>query len=301
MGASSLRRAETAARILAISFILGAAIAPTVSFAGPCPKTIAGCGCAIVSRGRFSVDAPLSQPGAGDCIAIRAGGVELDLAGNSIAGPSQPALRSNGIHVMGRARGVTIVGGGATISQFTNGILIEGEGASVSGFTASGNAVGVVVSGHAGELTNFSSSNNSYAGVVLFKTPQSRLSDFTANQNVFYGVDVLSTNDRLTGFTADSNGYAGVVIGQVGECGFDVNPPPFSCNRIRTGASGVVGGALDDNGAYGILLFKSQHNQIVGNSASGNGSDDLYDSIVGCGGNQWFGNSFASANRDCID
>ncbi|HJU27812.1 MAG TPA: hypothetical protein VJ718_01500, partial [Candidatus Binataceae bacterium] len=62
----------------------------------------------------------------------------------------------------------------------------------------------------------------------------------------------------------------------------------------------VIGGNLDKNGFYGIEVSQSRRNRIIGNSASGNGSDDLYDSTLGCDSNQWFGNSFTTANGGCI-
>jgi hypothetical protein len=198
-------------RILSI-FALSAIAAPAMSFAGSCPRTISACGCVIESRGSYSVGGALSLAGAGDCIAIKADSVELDLAGYSLTGPAAPAPFSAGVHITRRASGAAIVGGGGAISQFTDGILIEGKGATISGFSANGNEEGVVLDGREAELTNFSASGNSGDGVALFGAAQARISDFTASGNAANGVDILSKRVKVSGFTADSNGYAGVLI-----------------------------------------------------------------------------------------
>jgi hypothetical protein len=173
---------------------------------------IAGCGCTIVSRGRYSVGGPLSQTGASDCIKIDASGVDLDLVGYSVTGPAAPALFDVGVHVTRRASGATIVGGGATISHFTIALLIEGGGATVSGLSANGDQNGIIVNGPNADLTNFSASDNDSDGVDLFGASNAVLSDFTASGNIYFGIDIISKGSEMFGFTANSNGYAGVVI-----------------------------------------------------------------------------------------
>jgi len=44
----------------------------------------------------------------------------------------------------------------------------------------------------------------------------------------------------------------------------------------------------------------SHRNRIIGNSAASNGTNDLYDANSGCDSDQWFGNSFVTANSGCI-
>lgn len=281
-----------------LALVLLLTAAPRAAYADPCTRTITQCPCTITSSGKFKVMNPLTSASlTKDCIAVAARHVSLDLAGNALTGPGSTTPTA-GVHVLPRADRVTITGGGAMITQFGSGIVIESDRAAASGFSATGNQNGLVIEGDRGQHTSFDVSGNSNDGVLFSAASGNVLSSFTADDNTIgNGVELTSgsNSDSLSGFTANSNGGAGV----------DLNKTLL--NHSSKGRAAVprrimvTAGTVTGNGTYGIVVFDGHRETIMDNSATSNLTDDLFDANPGCDHNHWFGNTFTSANRSCID
>jgi parallel beta-helix repeat protein len=68
---------------------------------------------------------------------------------------------------------------------------------------------------------------------------------------------------------------------------------------IESAGNDVRGNVVTDNTETGIDVFGATDNTIIGNSATGNGTD-LKDSNPTCDSNVWRGNDFGTANQSCI-
>jgi len=93
-------------------------------------KTITACGCSITTAGVYTVEQDLTfAPGVGDCIAIGAKNVALNLNGHNLTGPGK-ASTGAGIHLK-KIVSVSIEGQG-TASQPSSSVRgntgIENEG-----------------------------------------------------------------------------------------------------------------------------------------------------------------------------
>lgn len=282
---------------LALLLLLTAA--PRAAYADACTRTITQCPCTINASGKFKVMNPLASASlTKDCITVAAQHVSLDLAGNALTGPGSTTPTA-GIHVFRRADHVTITGGGAMITKFGSGILIEGDRAAASGFSATGNQNGLVIAGDGGQHTGFDASGNSNDGVLFSAASGNVLSSFTADDNTIgNGVELTSgsNHDSLSGFTASSNGAAGVDVHKTGCTG--------SCRDMLTSVPSqiqVTAGTVTGNGTYGVVVFDGHRATITDNSATSNLTKDLFDANRGCDHNHWFGNTFTAANRGCIN
>jgi hypothetical protein len=309
------------------------AIATSSRAAQSCPSQITSCGCVIDAPGEYKVTATLNQPAFNysqlACIEVDAANVRLDLGGNLISlsgAPSQSSrvsiapdpgipnacapsgliifgiLPDIGIQLTRRATNAIVIGGGATISGFTNyGVEVESSGAIISNLNANNNTYGIVLNqAHGVQLTNIQASNNLLHGLSLIRSSGNQISGFTGNNNGATGILIFGPSDanRVTAFQASSNG-CGVVI------------EPTSCGTSRGVRIGCVShggdgntmtsGTTNGNTIYGIWLMEPSRSVVVDNTATMNVTFDLIDEANDCTHNLWFGNTFATSSPSaCI-
>jgi parallel beta-helix repeat protein len=254
----------------------------------PCSRSIVSCGCTITASGYYEIDAELSSSqgltSGGECIAVKAGKVILNLGASEISGPSVSAGMAN---VAQPAIGIHVQPG-------SNDIFVEGSGALIHGWS-----VGLQVEGTDGVFEFFSANDNSVAGIVLTRANRSNVSDFTVRNNGRYGVWLQQSNSlQLSCANADSNASAGIYSGCTSS-----EAAAFGCKRGATNAGNHLFNLMvNGNGAYGIMFDSATRRSTVSDvSAHDNPSADLVDEGGGCGSNAWFDNSFGSVNQNCVD
>lgn len=244
-----------------------------------CARTILRCGCTITSAGLFTLGNPVgnSASGAGDCIAIRARNVVLNLNGYSITGPSNGTAKGSGVHILKSASGAFVEGLGATISGWTNGVETDSTN---------------------GTIDNIVTDSNDKAGVFLFKANDNHVTRITAEGNGQFGIFVSASDQNdIAASQASGNGVDGVLVGCIANSrgGCAVQTKPSNSNDVYAVTS-------DSNGGDGIKVqFNSNRNNVGDCSASGNAAFDMSDRHSnGCGLDQWFAKTFTTANRTCI-
>lgn len=246
---------------------------------------------------------------------------------------SRAILNGGGATVSGFNQGVVIIGYEATANDFSTtanevGFVLFGTRDSrVSNFDASGNGEnGIMIeSGSHNQLTGFAANSNGGDGVLLFDSAHSQLSGFTANSNAGQGVNVgvVAMHNQLTAFAAnsntgdgvflsdkaDSNEISGFITDSNGLSGVDImrfigivscaGPKRIPCNAPSK-RNLVENGDAEDNSVYGIEVVNTRTEEIIGNTATSNGTDDLFDSNTRCDGDKWQRNTFGTANQPCI-
>jgi hypothetical protein len=282
-----------------------AVLIPGPIWAAPpsCSQNIIGCGCVVTEPGRYMVSTSFSSSSSNeDCIQIAAPNVELDFSG-SITGPPMPgssATQKAGIRIKHTAtRFVLKATDGATISQFNYGIAVQSNGAVLDGFQATGNGIGVYL-GRASHnhLSHFDASGNQSDGVLLWNAHHNQILDFTASNNGRSGLELSSrsTLNKVGSFITDENQSAGVELSRVLCVGRFTGP---ACHQPGPAENVVIGGEADGN-AFGISVIASYDNEIIANGAKSNQQFDLYDGGKRCEQNHWRGNTFTTANHECI-
>src|ERR1035437_24991 len=224
------------AAALAIALLLfhGAAQAQEVESANTpaCGSSIAACGCRITTGGTYTVTGDLSGA-AGDCIAIKANSVVLNIDKHSITGPGSGTSTGAGIHVLKSSSGAFIEGGGGpsdiTASGWKYGLEVQGKNTISDYFNPHGNVVGIFLDGATGaNINDFAAEDNSVYGVWIRGGKGNQINCFNSNNNTGTGLYIGCHNDdprgtrcrgvkpssgnRIYDFESESNGDAGVVI-----------------------------------------------------------------------------------------
>jgi hypothetical protein len=255
------------AAALAIALLLfhGAAQAQAVESANTpaCGSSIAACGCRITTSGTYTVTADLSGA-AGDCIAIKANNVVLNINDHSITGPGSGTSTGAGIHVLKSSSGAFIEGGGGpsniTASGWKYGLEVQGKNTISDWVNPNGNVVGIFLDGATGaNINDFSADDNSVYGVWIRGGKGNQINCFGSRNNTGTGVYIGCHNDdtrgtgcrgvkpssgnRIYDFNSEDNGDAGVVIdvGNKGNVLTDLT--------IVTNAGGVD--SIDENPSCG--------------------------------------------------
>ncbi len=256
----------------------------------------------IGAPGNYLVISRLTASSAGgDCIAVEAPDVALNLGGVAITGPGPDSTpNTTGVHLTKNARNAIVVGNGATISGFSFGVVIEAEGANVGGFAATQDSAGVYLSfAKRCRVYNFDASDGD-VGIELIHSSGVVLENFTANHTGSDGLFLYgSSESQVLAFQANSNRGAGVFL-EAGGC--------FAgkCRDVLALRNQVIGGTA--NGNYtGITVVSftnlvqpnSGDDQFIGNTTIGNVMD-LSDGNPRCDHNLWFGNTFMTADPSCI-
>jgi hypothetical protein len=240
-----------------------------------------------------------------------------------------------GATVSGFSTGVEITGDKANANDFVTTanvfglLLLATHDSRVSNFDANSNVEnGVAISlGSHNQLSGFATnSNGDFSGVSLAYTAHNRLTGFTSNSNAGDGVTLenVAVHNQLSGFTANSNAFDGVVLmnkadsNQIsdfitdsnGSSGLEImrfvrigcggfGPSDIPCNAPSR-RNLVENGDAEDNSVFGIDVDNTGDEEIIGNTATSNGTYDLFDSHPRCGTDRWHGNIFDTANVPCI-
>ena len=182
----------------------------------------------------------VNNASSGDTICVKAGNytenVDISIAHLTLAGEGADVVN------------VTVADSGDHVFEVTAG-YVNISGFSVTG--ATGND-GIYLSGadHC-NISDNTASNNKYYGIELYDSNDNMLTDNTANSNDYDGIFLdSSSNNILLNNTASNNDY-GIELWS-------------SSNNTLTGNTALY------NDGYGILLDSSSNNTLTGNTASNN-------------------------------
>jgi len=247
-----------------------------------CATTIAACRCQISKTGVYTVSADLNSGQGltpdGDCIEVKSSKVVLNLGNHNITGPGGTSS-DVGIDVLHGSNNDTIVGG-------------------VSFAIISGWGTGFYTGGNNGTFSNLDTDSNDFAGIELDGATSNRLTDWDASHEGTFGLWVRNGgNNFVTQGTADSN-RDGIFVG----CGDAAGEDCKGAKGVSKG-NDLVDNFADSNSRYGLALDSNASQTVVNaTSASGNGSDDLFDDNASCGSDTWLDDSFTTSNdTGCID
>jgi len=275
----------------------------------------------------FSITGPLANPPPAQA-EVTAEGINFERKA------SRAILNGGGATVSGFNQGVVITGYEGNANDFSTsaneaGLVLFGTRDNrVNNFDASSNGQdGVMIeSGSNNQPSGFAANSNGGDGVLLFDTAHNQLSGFTANSDAGQGVNVggVAMHNQLNGFTAnsnagdgvflsdkaDSNEISGFITDSNGLSGVDIIRFPVG-HVACAGSKGIPCNApskrnlvedddAEDNSVYGIDVVNTRAEEIIGNTATSNGIDDLFDSNSRCDGDKWQRNTFGTANRPCI-
>ncbi|MCO1336363.1 right-handed parallel beta-helix repeat-containing protein [Microbulbifer sp. OS29] len=184
----------------------------------------------------------------------------------------------------------SIIGGSnltSTVSNCGVPIRIEGDGFhTMQGVNVTGTFVtGIAIQSDHNFLLQVNSSNTSGSGIRIFGENNSLVSTTTDN-NVQQGIIVYGDGTFISQSQANSNTAIGILIEGPDNCTFSQN-------------------TTNDNSLAGIYMsgpLAQTGNQVIGNTALGNGTDDFIDTnLFPCTGTTWQGNTFNTANDACIE
>ncbi len=297
---------EFASRVCPIAAlaIVSAALllARTKGRAAVSPQSVTSCR-TIRKAGFYEIDSTLTESGGGDCLAIAASNVVINLNGWLIAGGGGGAA---GVHVLPMAANAYIEGRGARISGFTEGMEIEGSGAVAENFTASSNSdAGVYLNkARQARVANFTTSQN-LDGVRIYAGTSNAVQGITATGNLRYGVWLKSTNyNAVGGFAVKDNEAAGVYLGcsltgpQGIKCDHTAKPSNYNAIFGGTAVKDTAGGQ-----AVGVAIDLGNGNNRVGAvTASFNSQFDVVDANPDCGTDIWIAVVVGTSNQSggCI-
>jgi hypothetical protein len=187
-------------------------VCPSSARAQQAVTSVAGCG-KISKSGIYKLDSPSVTSIPGDCIIIAAANVALNLNGATITGAGIGA----GAHAMSSAMDAFSEGRGAILSNFADGIEIDGPKVSGENFTVSANSdAGLLLkSATQAALSNFSADSNGNDGIRVVKGSYNILAGaVNATSNARYGLWLFATNNNdVGGFFVKDNAIAGVYVG----------------------------------------------------------------------------------------
>ncbi len=222
---------------------------------------ITTCGFVISAPGNYFLANDLGPCTTPFAIQIAARNVRLRLEGHTITGGGDITI---GISA-GGVQKIKIEGPG-TITNCRAAVHWENvDNSEVRELTASANGGGLSIeAGSNNHFTENVMSGNGSNGIVLDGSTNSWLDRNVANNTGdFSGISVFSGGgNKLTGNTANGNGI----------------------------------GSLSGSGIY----VDSTRNEIVNNTALGNGHFDLFDGNTNCDNNDWLNNTFVTSNQGCI-
>ncbi len=269
-----------AALAIAVLLVHGAARAEDEASAATtaCGTSIAACGCTITKSGTYTLTSDLSGT-TGDCIAIKASNVILNLDRHLITGPGSGTSTGAGIDVLKSSSGAFIEAY-SNLSGWKYGLEVQGKNTIVDEGGYKDNVVGVFLDGATGANIN----------------------DFLAVDNTVYGVWIRGgKGNQVNCFSAESNTKTGVYIG----CHNDdtrgttcAGAKPSSGNRIYDFQS-------KDNGDAGVVIDVGNEGNLITDAgiSSNSGGTDSIDENPSCGTDQWMNGSydnFGVTNASCI-
>jgi parallel beta-helix repeat protein len=243
--------------------------------------------------GTYQVPNPFTAATPGDCIVIKASNVTLDLHNSEMTGI--------GGSLPGTAN-VFIEGDGTSISNFTNGIELEGTNSFVEHLFArdnSGNGVWL----HGKKQTTvsrISCDHNGVTGMLLDHSNHNRVEGLEASQSGKFGLWLDGSSFNIVDGSDFSDNDVGLYLGcsSGGPSGVKCKPGPQSSNNQIYGNQGALA-VWQPNLGIAIDLG-SLSNRIIGNDIFNDVTDDLLDENPNCGNNFWFANRSAISSPSCI-
>ncbi len=277
-------------------------------------------GCGDVITRSTTLDADIG-PCPGDGLLIDADNITLDLGGHTVLGAPSSSI---GILVTARS-GVRIANG--TVTGFQTGVnkrlgqdntierllvrdnrcsgivLSPGFRTVVRGSAITGNGcAGLTLAGESSATVEANSIAGNlgpgvafFRGSINFQTTRNIVRGNAITNNGSDGVQVnpfASFNSIISNHIA-SNGRHGVYI--------NVFSGDLCCTLVQ-------GNTVSGNAGNGVLIEANRPisvsaqllNQVLSNTASGNGVFDLADLNIDCDENTWAGNRFGTRNQPCI-
>lgn len=264
-------------------------------------------------------------------ITIGANNIAFDLNGFTISGNPGPG-DGPGIYGLGHS-GVTVKHG--TVTQFDAGVVFENGGGNTvtqiqalhnRGTTSTnfGDGIGFYTSDNNFAIANLVVDNGPYDGIGVLAGNGNTLSQ---NQIIDNNQDPVNTagirleniahtasanNNIVTNNQVRNSGDFGIQL-FAGATGNQVKNNQVTASRldgfrIFAGGTGNIlqGNFSVNNGVNGISVQGAAgtfpaagNNQLLANSASGNGGQNLLDQNANCGTNQWHGNQGPPATPPC--
>lgn len=267
-----------AALALALMLVHGAAWAGSTA---SCGTSIAACGCTITTPGLYTVTANLSYTQgltvAGDCIAISANKVTLNVNDYSIEGPGAGTSTGAGIDVLMTPSGAFIEGAGGEVYGWKYGLHVQGTNAASDYLYPWGNLVGVFIDGATGANIN----------------------DFETGDNWVYGVWIRNgQGNQVNAFSTSYNGGTGVYIG----CQDDDTRGTRCPGGTSSSGNRIYDCGSEYNSDAGVVIdVGNGQNVITDCSVEFNyGGVDSIDENSHCGSDTWFYGDFGVTNQSCI-
>lgn len=167
------------------------------------------------------------------------------------------------------------------------GFSIDSDNNQLVGCTSSENDDGILVTGDANHIVNCTVDDNADAGIKLRSGERNHVvGNLIRGENGDEGISI--------GGGADKNKINANIIEDMGDEGILI--------RSNNDDNKVSGNQVLNSDKEGIKIDASaEGNQITGNTSIGSGNDDLFDGNVDCDENRWKGNTFETANDDCIN
>lgn len=276
----------TAPLVIALLLVHGHAWADDEAQAATmaCGTSIAACGCTITGAGTYTVTTNLSSAqgltAAGDCIAIKASNVVLNVHHFSVTGPGTGTSTGAGIDVLKSSSGTFIEGGESKPSGWKYGLEVQGKNTISDWLEPSFNVVGIFLNGATGANIN----------------------DFSINHNSVYGVWIRSgKGNQVNCFGSGSNTGTGVYIG----CHAD-NTRGTTCPGVKPSSGNrIYDFNSTNNGDAGVVIDVGNGGNVLSDlTISGNlGGTDSIDENPSCGTDQWINeatDTFGVTNQGCI-
>jgi parallel beta-helix repeat protein len=287
-----LRSAVTFAMIAAAI----AALAGSAALAAPTPVM----NCTTIKKpGTYEVPSPFTAAAPGDCIVIKASDVTLNLNNSEMTGIAGSLA---GIHVMPGAARVFIEGDGTSISNFTNGIELEGTNGFVEHLSAGNNSANGVWLHNAKQTTvsRIFCESNGVAGIFVDHANHNRIENVAVSQNGKFGLWLNGASFNFVIGSNFSDNDVGLYLGcsPTGPSGAKCKPGPQSSNNQVYGNSGAVATWQPNHGI--AVDIGSLNNKLIGNDVFNDVIDDLLDENPNCGSNFWFANQAAISSPSCV-
>ena len=307
------------------SALLALMLTPTGAAAAACAKNFKKC-CTINAPGTYTfAKFILPHPTAPVCIDIMASDVILtsspDLTG---PGADTPTI---GIKIEASANRVVVHN--FTVTNFGQGIHIDGDNATIYEVSSALNQRGIVVNGAnalivggfggeeqqngVGIQINKTATHSVVSGVVAFQgggagieldgVSGAVLSSVQSVENKTFGIWLNgASNNIISNFEASNNDIAGVYLGcdPAGPGGNSSCPSAAASNGNSVLGESLFGGdstAGEFPQSYGIAVgLNNLSNDVLLIDGDGNLVYDALDENPNCGTNRWFDNTFTISN-----
>jgi hypothetical protein len=293
--------------------IAGSAALSSSAAASPIVNKITACGKVITTPGFYQVTKDLTGT-SGDCIAVKASNVTIDILNtNSTGNPCQSTViegstisGSVGIHIYSGFKNVFIQGEDSNIAQFDFGIQDDGTGSSGDDFNVADNlTTGLLIDGSSSSFSNF------FTGNLLSNTSTPCYDASTVPQE--FGAELEGTGSQIFNAIATGNTYGiyetGATGGKISLVDSGGNVDGFFLtggkgNEVYDDIAGFPPGMFPSNTEDGFFVDSSSESgsRFTDNTAEGNGSSDFdIDGDTTCSDNTYWFNFATNPSETCIN